>query len=287
MRTATASPRRRALAQVALRGCGCARLGRMLDSQLLVVADPAHRRRSISAASSCWSSAFCCSTISAPTSSQARTQSLTTQADIIAAAIAASADGRHRHDHRRSREAAATRARASAAPAPSDEIRSQFSINPERIGPVLHRLVTPTRTRARIFDRDGLLLLNSQTLSARGADAAPRRRPTPRPRRRGGCAAVDAIAQLRSRAARRRAPSDWATNGKSLPEVAAALAGKTASAVGVDAAGETIVSVGVPIQRADGDARRAAAVDAGRRHRQGDRLASAGRCCASSSCSPR
>ena len=47
-----------------------------------------------------------------------------------------------------------------------------------------------------------------------------------------------------------RASGDWTTNGKSLPEVAAALQGETASIARVNADGETIVSVAVPIQRA-------------------------------------
>src|SRR5205807_9103204 len=44
----------------------------------------------------------------------------------------------------------------------------EFSIDPVRIGPVLRRLVSPTRTRARIYDRDGYLLLDSRWLSNRG-----------------------------------------------------------------------------------------------------------------------
>src|ERR687896_629155 len=44
----------------------------------------------------------------------------------------------------------------------------EFSINPERIAPLLRRLVTPTKTRARIFDREGALLLDSRTLYSRG-----------------------------------------------------------------------------------------------------------------------
>ena len=36
----------------------------------------------------------------------------------------------------------------------------EFSINPERIGPVLHRLASPTRTRARLFALDGELKVN-------------------------------------------------------------------------------------------------------------------------------
>src|SRR5204862_4409136 len=53
---------------------------------------------------------------------------------------------------------------------PSDEALSalEFPINPERVAPVLRRLVSPTRTRARIYDRDGVLLLDSRSLYGRG-----------------------------------------------------------------------------------------------------------------------
>ena len=43
-----------------------------------------------------------------------------------------------------------------------------FPINPERVAPVLRRLVSPTKTRARIYDRDGVLLLDSRNLFGRG-----------------------------------------------------------------------------------------------------------------------
>ena len=89
----------------------------------------------------------------------ARVQSLTTQANIISAAIAASAavdTDTITVDPDKLLQLAPGE---SAAPSPSDEDAIQFSINPERIGPVLHRLVTPTHTRARIYDRDGRLLL--------------------------------------------------------------------------------------------------------------------------------
>ncbi len=45
-----------------------------------------------------------------------------------------------------------------------------------------------------------------------------------------------------------RAEDPWATNGRTMPEVAGALQGKTQSLVRVNHMGETIVSVGVPIQ---------------------------------------
>ena len=89
----------------------------------------------------------------------AREQSLTTQADIIAAAVAASAGvdtDAITIDPDKLLQLAPGQ---TAPPPPSDEEATQFSINPERVGPVLHRLVTPTHTRARIYDSDGRLLL--------------------------------------------------------------------------------------------------------------------------------
>ena len=104
----------------------------------------------------------------------AREQSLTTQADIIAAAVAASAGvdtDAITIDPDKLLQLAPGQ---TAAPSQSDEEAIQFSINPERVGPVLHRLVTPTHTRARIYDSDGRLLLDSRSLSAHGVGGAVR-----------------------------------------------------------------------------------------------------------------
>ena len=43
-----------------------------------------------------------------------------------------------------------------------------FPINPERVAPVLRGLISPTKTRARIYDRDGGLILDSRSLYGRG-----------------------------------------------------------------------------------------------------------------------
>jgi len=173
---------------------------------------------------------------------QARTQSLTTQADIIAAAVAASAElGMD------TLLVDPDKLLDQTAPDPSarEEDSLVFSINPERIGPVLHRLVTPTRTRARIFDRDGQLILDSQTLPSRERDSPD-------------TSAEDTtlIERLWTRARNlfgaepaTQPVYGWSTNGMKLPEVAEAIAGKTTDATRVNGSGETIVSVGVPILR--------------------------------------
>jgi two-component system, OmpR family, sensor histidine kinase ChvG len=177
----------------------------------------------------------------------ARVQSLTTQADIISAAIAASAavdTDTITVDPDKLLQLAPGQ---SAAPSPSDDDAIEFSINPERVGPVLHRLVTPTRTRARIFDRDGRLLLDSRSLSARGAvvrsdlpDSAEHRGFFDR--------AIAEVRNLFAGPASRQNRDPWLVDANAMPEIAAALQGKTQSAVRINDEGETIVSVAVPIQ---------------------------------------
>jgi len=181
---------------------------------------------------------------------EARTQSLTTQAGIIAAAIAASAAVETDTITLDPEKLLQLAPGETAPPAQDDENAIEFSINPERVGPVLHRLVTPTHTRARIYDRDGLLLLDSQTVSSRGS--------TSRSDAVGDPANEDttwlqrAWSSVRRVFVRPKAPrglGNWADNGKSLPEVAEALVGKVGSIVRVNSDGETVVSVAVPIQR--------------------------------------
>ncbi len=181
---------------------------------------------------------------------EARTQSLKTQAGIIAAAVAASAAVQNDTITIDPEKLLLLAPTENAAPAPSDDDSIEFSINPERVGRVLHRLVTPTHTRARIYDRDGLLLLDSQTLSARSAlpGAEPEKTEAKSLAwwRRLWVEARQSIAPTK----KSRVSDDWITNGKSLSEVAAALKGQPESDVRVDAADETIVSVSVPIERA-------------------------------------
>ena len=94
---------------------------------------------------------------------EARVQSLTIQADIIAAAISASATGDTDSITIDPDKLLQLAPGESVPPSPSDEDATQFSINPALVGPFLHRLVTPTRTRARIYDSDGRLLLDSRS----------------------------------------------------------------------------------------------------------------------------
>lgn len=180
----------------------------------------------------------------------ARMQSLKTQSEIIAAAVAASATVETdaiRLDPEKLLQLAPGQ---SYGPGDSDDLSLEFSINPDQIGPVLRRLVWPTRTVARIYDRDGYLLLDSRSMTERSTilrfDLPP--------------AAEERPANWRQRV------WNWLknavgganlplyqdiglANGRAYPEVQKALAGETQSIVRVNARGETIISVAAPVQR--------------------------------------
>ena len=181
----------------------------------------------------------------------ARVQSLQTQSEIIASAIAASAavetDAITIDPEKLLQLAPGESYGASGEVDPLLE----FSINPERVGPVLRRLVSPTRTRARIYDREGYLLLDSRSLTARsnilkfdlpaaGQDDAQGtlfERTWNMLRGRFGSVGLPAYEDL------------GVGNGRGYPEVEGALKGAPSSIVRVNTKGETIVSVAVPIQR--------------------------------------
>src|SRR5665647_3015339 len=66
------------------------------------------------------------------------------------------------------RNTGATRSGLSGKSSPDALSGLDFPINPERVAPVLRRLISPTKTRARIYDRDGVLILDSRSLYGRG-----------------------------------------------------------------------------------------------------------------------
>lgn len=179
----------------------------------------------------------------------ARVQSLLTQSEIIAGAIAASATVETDSitiDPERLLEL-----QAGESYGPSDEALSgiEFPINPERVAPVLRRLVSPTKTRARIYDRDGVLILDSRNLYGRG-DVL--RFDLPPPNAEGPGLMERAFIALRRWFGRGDLPlynELGPENGKSYQEVAQALNGAHASMVRVNERGEVIVSVAVPVQR--------------------------------------
>jgi two-component system, OmpR family, sensor histidine kinase ChvG len=124
-----------------------------------------------------------------------------------------------------------------------------FPINPERVAPILRRLVSPTKTRARIYDRDGVLLVDSRNLFGRG-DVLRYDLPPPTAEKPGFF--ERAFIALRKRLGRGDLPlyqELGPDDGKGYSEVTQALDGQNASKVRINEHGDVIVSVAVPVQR--------------------------------------
>jgi two-component system sensor histidine kinase ChvG len=174
----------------------------------------------------------------------ARAQSLLVQGEIIAGAIAASAtvqtnaitiDPDRLLDLKPGESYGAS----------DDYSPLDFPINPERVAPVLRTLISPTKTRARIYDPNGGLLLDSRRLeNVLRLDLPP---PTQQP----GIVerAMIAVRTWLNRGDLPLYRELGPENGNGYEEVADALKGQKRSMVRVNSRGEVIVSVAVPVLR--------------------------------------
>ncbi len=179
----------------------------------------------------------------------ARVASLLTQGEIIAGAIAASASADTDAVTVDPEKLLQLRAGESVTPYEDNQALLDFPINPERIAPLLRRLISPTKTRARIYDSDGILLLDSRHLYSRGEVL---RFDLPPPTQEEPGYLETAWQNLKLWSRRGELPlyeEQGPGNGRAYPEVEAALAGSPASIVRVSEKGELIVSVAVPVQR--------------------------------------
>ena len=122
----------------------------------------------------------------------------------------------------------------------------EFSVNPARVAPILKRLVTPTRTRARVFDQDGFLLLDTRAFYSPGDFGDKRATPD------------DDGLTLFTRswnAVKQRFGRISLTQTEEMPgprqfqEVQQALKGSASALVRVSTDGQTIVFAAAPIQR--------------------------------------
>ena len=178
----------------------------------------------------------------------ARVESLLTQGEIIAGAIAASASVDTNSITVDPQKLLELQAGQSITPTPNDE-DLEFPIDPQKVAPVLKRLISPTRTRARIFDGDANLLLDSKHLytgrQVLRYDLPPIQPETP--------SFIEQATKLFNRILQ---PSNLPLykeqpggEGSIYPEVMNALTGVRGSVVRVTEDGDLIVSVAVPVQR--------------------------------------
>lgn len=179
----------------------------------------------------------------------AKIESLRTQGQIIAGAIAASATVDTNSILIDPEKLMELQAGESITPKPESTDDWDFPINPERVSPLLRRVISPQTTRARIYDRDANLLLDSRVLYSSGQVLSYN---------------LPAIAEdqpglferfrywLSNKFYGNDLPSDKdqpGGNGALYPEVVKAINGLPATAQRRNKQGELIVSVAVPVQR--------------------------------------
>lgn len=177
-----------------------------------------------------------------------RVQSLLVQGQIIAAAISAQATVETDAITIDPDKLLELQAGQSGAPYRLSEGATDFPINPERVGPLLRRLISPTRTRARIYDVDGAMVLDSRGLYMRGLIQSFDLPPL------GDEKSMvehwwDAVKLWYRRGELPVYQEIGSANGREYAEVASALNGQSASLVRVGEDGGLIVSVAVPVQR--------------------------------------
>jgi two-component system, OmpR family, sensor histidine kinase ChvG len=165
-----------------------------------------------------------------------RVENLTSQAQIIASAIAQM-----------------SKTSPEAAPPDENKIIMQsglvnpelsFRIDPEVVSPILRNLVGPTKTWARVFDADGTLISDSRQLYRGGAgrlDEEPA----------GDVASlVTSVSSYFYSLFTSSLPvyKYLGVEGKAYDEVRVALAGSVAPLIRVKDTGETVIQIGAPIR---------------------------------------
>ena len=178
----------------------------------------------------------------------AKVQSLLTQGEIIARAIGASA-GVDTNEVQLDPEKLLETEQGQADDDDALSNSLEFTIDPERAAPILRPLVKPTGSRARIYNRDGALILDSDTFYSRGEVL---RYDLPPPDAEKSDALTSFWQAVKTRLNQYDLPlytEIGGANGKAYPEVATALTGTSVPIVRVNDKGELVVSVAVPIQR--------------------------------------
>ena len=178
----------------------------------------------------------------------ARVSSLMTQGKIIAGAVAASAASDADAITINPERLLELQAGESFSPADDTFSYFEFPIDPERAAPILRAAISPTDTRARIYDLAGNLVVDSNQLHSAGVLKFN----LPEPVMEKSDSWRDRWDRFISWLRQADLPlykEMSNTDGRNYPEVAKALDGSDASIVRVNDKGRLIVSVAIPIQR--------------------------------------
>ena len=180
---------------------------------------------------------------------EAYKDSLGAQGKIIAGAIAASANVETNAITVDPDKLLELQAGESTSPSISSLDDLSSPINPEVVAPLLRNLVQPNRTRARVYDPDGVLIVDSKFLYA-GGQVLRYDLPGIDDDKSEGM--ISRIGNFLNRLLQRRdlpTYQEFPNSGINYPEVVSALTGSPSTVVRMTEKGEQVISVAVPIQR--------------------------------------
>lgn len=180
---------------------------------------------------------------------EAYKDSLGAQGKIIAGAIAASANIETNSITVDPDKLLELQAGESTSPQISSLDDLSSPINPEVIAPLLRNLVQPNRTRARVYDPDGVLIFDSKFLYTGGQVL---RYDLPGLEGEKSEGMISRIGNFLNRLLQRRdlpTYQEFPNSGINYPEVVSALTGSPSTVVRMTQKGEQVISVAVPIQR--------------------------------------
>ena len=180
----------------------------------------------------------------------AKTESLLTQGRIIASTISSSATATPDAITIDPDKLWELKAGESLQPKPEPLDNFAYPINPEQVAPLLRELIKPNQTRARIYDSDGAIILDSRNLYAAGQIKQFTLPPINGQERRVGW--VETIGNTLNKLLQRHSNPIYREidgSGRQYEEVQSALTGAPRHIVRQTEAGRLTVSVAVPIQR--------------------------------------
>lgn len=179
----------------------------------------------------------------------AETESLLTQGRIISSAIASSASATPDAITIDPDKLWELKTGESVQPRLQPQDTFNYPINPEQIAPVLRALIKPTKTRARIYDPDGIIILDSRNLYQEGQVLQFELPSLQQDQHTSSAEVIGKILNKLLQSKNYPIYRELDGTGKQYAEVQSALTGAAKHVVKQTEAGELTVSVAVPIQR--------------------------------------
>jgi two-component system, OmpR family, sensor histidine kinase ChvG len=183
-----------------------------------------------------------------------RIQSLFTRGEIISAAISSDAKYHANEIMLNPEQLSSTLQNQKTETQPVKNYSAEFSMNPERIRPLLRRLINEGQPIARIYDKDGYILVDSRSpgglsniLKYDQPDIQSKSINSDNVLQTTNIISAWIPSLHRHPYAKYRDIAD--KNGKIYPEVDYALQGHSSAIVRVDEVGRTVISVALPIKR--------------------------------------